>query len=186
MLIFISGGVRSGKSSFAEKMASEIAGSENNLHYIATSKPYDDEMIARIRKHQSDRSMGLQQWRTWEKSTMLDQLAGRFTDKDVVLIDCLTTLLANELFTNGCWLKEHAVIQLIQRLQSTFKVFQQNTKATLIVSNEIFNGGIPEDSGSTLYLQQLGKLHQFLTGISDQVYLLECGLARLMKEGHAK
>jgi len=183
MLIFISGGVRSGKSSFAEKIAFDIAGENAALHYIATSEPYDVEMIARIKKHQIDRAKGLKKWQTWEQSTLLDQLIPCFDDNDVVLIDCLTTLLGNELFKDGCWEDERAVGQLIGRLKETFIAYKQTTKATIIVSNEIFHEGIPRDHGSRLYMKQLGKLHQFLSSIADKAYLLESGLPRLMKEG---
>lgn len=183
MLIFISGGVRSGKSSFAEKVAFDIAGDNAPLHYIATSEPYDDEMIARIKKHQIDRAKGLKNWQTWEQSTNLDQLIPRFDNKDVVLFDCLTTLLGNELFRDGCWEDERAVDQLFSRLKDTIFAYKQNTKATIIVSNEIFYEGVPRDYGSRLYMKQLGKLHQFLTAIADKAFLMECGLPRLMKEG---
>ncbi|WP_458412642.1 bifunctional adenosylcobinamide kinase/adenosylcobinamide-phosphate guanylyltransferase [Schinkia sp. CFF1] len=183
MLIFISGGVRSGKSSYAEKVAFELAGKDNKLHYIATSEPYDQEMIMRIKKHQEDRGNGLREWLTWEQPRQLHLLLEHFSNKDVILIDCLTTLLGNELFTDDCWLNERAVNQLRRRLENTFISYKQITKATIIVSNEIFHDGIPEDRGTRLYMKELGKLHQFLTTLANQAFLVECGLARLMKEG---
>ncbi|HHY71661.1 MAG TPA: bifunctional adenosylcobinamide kinase/adenosylcobinamide-phosphate guanylyltransferase [Bacillus bacterium] len=183
MLIFISGGVRSGKSSFAEKLAMELSREAGQLHYIATSERYDDEMIARIKKHQEDRAKSSHNWQTWEQPVKLHQLLDAFTSKDVVLIDCLTTLLGNELFSEDCWLDERAVNQLSDRLKSTFAAYKLKTKATIVVSNEIFSGGIPVDEGSRLYMKELGKMHQYLTAIANQAYLLECGLARLMKEG---
>ncbi|WP_329955807.1 bifunctional adenosylcobinamide kinase/adenosylcobinamide-phosphate guanylyltransferase [Calidifontibacillus erzurumensis] len=183
-LIFISGGVRSGKSTFAEKLACSIAGKTSSLHYIATSLPYDDEMVARIKKHQLDRSEGIYKWKTWEQPMNLHYLVNQFTNRDVVLIDCLTTLLGNELFFDGCWLDEKKVEAMLNRLKNTFELYKQTAKTTIIVSNEIFSEGIPTDRGSRLYMKQLGKLHQFLITLCNEAYLLEYGVVRKMKEGH--
>lgn len=183
MLIFVSGGVRSGKSSFAEQMASKIVDHGDGLHYIATSIRYDYEMDKRIKKHQEDRKRNALEWRTWEQPTNLQILIDEFTKKDVVLIDCLTTLLGNELFSDDCWQDDHAIKRLYQRLIETFEAFKQDTKATIIVSNEVFNSGVPKDKGSFLYMKMLGSIHQVLSEMADQAFLVECGIPQLMKEG---
>src|SRR5690625_7013154 len=68
-LIFISGGVRSGKSSFAESYAAQVAESKDkNLYYLATSVSFDDEMTKRIKHHQATRGKSIYNWQTIEAS----------------------------------------------------------------------------------------------------------------------
>lgn len=183
MLIFVSGGVRSGKSTFAEHIAVRLADCNGRLHYVATSERYDTEMDKRIEKHRQDRARSGLLWRTWEQSTNLHNIVGQFTAVDVVLIDCLTTLLGNELFHDNRWQDERHLKSLFQQLMSTIGAYKQKTKATIIVSNEIFHNGVPKDSGSFVYMKMLGNIHQAITGIADQAYLVECGIPHLMKEG---
>ncbi len=100
-LIFISGGVRSGKSSFAEKLALKIACEEGGgLHYIATGVPSDLEMKERIKKHQHDREAAKYRWITVEQSINIGAIADHFNNRDILLLDCVTTLLNNELFSS--------------------------------------------------------------------------------------
>src|SRR4051812_9610181 len=99
--IFITGGVRSGKSSFAERKAVEVASKTGgHLNYLATGVPTDPEMKERIAKHQLDRSSVNHHWKTYEQSVQIGQMADGFNAEDVVLLDCVTTLLNNELFTS--------------------------------------------------------------------------------------
>lgn len=98
-ILFISGGVRSGKSTFAEELAREYAIEEEaNLHYIATSVVIDAEMKERIFLHQKGREKQVLKWTTWEKPVHLGELTCEFQKSDILLLDCLTTLVGNELF----------------------------------------------------------------------------------------
>src|SRR3990172_1777244 len=87
---FITGGARSGKSAFAEKLASEQAGKRA---YVATAQALDPEMAARIEQHRKDRGAA---WDTYEEplavAELLKKLSGRY---DAVLLDCLTLWLSN-------------------------------------------------------------------------------------------
>ena len=102
-LIFITGGVRSGKSSFAEKLAVKIAyrRTGGGLNYIATGVPFDTEMKERIKQHQQDRKTAKYQWKTVEQSINIGAIADRFNNRDILLLDCVTTLLNNELFSSS-------------------------------------------------------------------------------------
>ena len=91
--IFITGGARSGKSVFAEKLALEFGGS---LCYLATAQALDDEMEERIGLHRERRG---EQWHTLEEpldlSRVLKESDGRY---QVILVDCITLWLSNLLF----------------------------------------------------------------------------------------
>jgi adenosylcobinamide kinase/adenosylcobinamide-phosphate guanylyltransferase len=87
-LTLILGGARSGKSSYAQKLAEE---SGKSVTFIATAQAFDDEMTARIKKHQAERP---QHWQTLEIS--LD-IASQIKDikSEVVILDCITLLVTN-------------------------------------------------------------------------------------------
>ena len=96
-LTFISGGVRSGKSAFAEKILVEQAGNcGGRLVYIASGTRMDPEMEQRIETHRQDRAEN--NWLTIEKPMNLEEVVPFIRQNDFVLWDCLTTWLANELY----------------------------------------------------------------------------------------
>ena len=95
-LILITGGARAGKSTFAERLASELAG--DDVCYVATAEPLDDDMAERIAAHRATRPGG---WQTIEAPRLVaDTLAGQSARK-VTLIDCLTMLVSNLLLAVG-------------------------------------------------------------------------------------
>ena len=95
-LILITGGARAGKSTFAERLASELAG--DDVCYVATAEALDDDMADRIAAHRANRPGG---WLTVEApSRVADALAGQEARK-VMLIDCLTMLVSNLLLAIG-------------------------------------------------------------------------------------
>lgn len=162
MLIFISGGVRSGKSSFAEKLVTEL--NENRKIYLATSIPYDNEMKERVTKHQNSRKdLG---WTTIEKSTNLDEIIPLLNKDDVVLIDCLTLWLSNEMFS------DQIKIDVNNDIMKSIKNINNEVKDLVIVSNDIFSG-VPSYEETTLtYIKNLGNLHVEIVKISNVAY--EC------------
>ena len=96
MLIFITGGIKSGKSIFAEKLASE---QKKDVYYIATAIVTDDEMQERVKKHRIRRPST---WTTIEESYDFKKLSKLLPDEPtVVLIDCLTTFLTNRLWRDN-------------------------------------------------------------------------------------
>lgn len=173
MIIFVSGGVRSGKSHFAEQKAIELACHDKQLHYIATSIVYDEEMRRRIRKHQEDRVQSKMNWNTIECSTNLNKIVHQFSKNDVVLIDCLTTLLANEMFSSGN--------DDIQSIVSAIEAIGANSFSTIIVSNEIFSNGIDYEQETLNYMHKLGQLHVAVVELAKEAYLVESGIPRKKK-----
>ena len=97
-LTFISGGVRSGKSAFAERLLVEGAtAAQGRLLYIASGRAVDKEMKRRIERHKLDRAE--ESWLTIEQPVDLEKVLPFIQQNDFVLWDCLTTWLANELYT---------------------------------------------------------------------------------------
>ena len=181
-LIFISGGVRSGKSSFAERKAVEIASrTGGQLTYLATGVPSDPEMKERIEKHQRDRLAVTYQWKTLEHSVQIGKLADNFKDEDIVLLDCVTTLLNNELFSSEQAWDEH-FLETVKKNVLTGITSMKNRAGTLIVlSNEVLNEPLLGNEMVFTYGRLLGQIHQYLVMEADQVFLVEAGIPIVMK-----
>jgi adenosylcobinamide kinase / adenosylcobinamide-phosphate guanylyltransferase len=183
-LIFITGGVRSGKSSFAERMAVELAAkSGGRLTLLATGVPSDPEMKERIVKHQRDREAGNLDWRTLEKSVQIGMAADNIDKEDIVLLDCITTLLNNELYmTNRDW-SEEFLIKVKDNIVSGIIDIKNRAKTMIVVSNEVLYEPLPENNLVLTYVKLLGTIHQILVREADQAFLVEAGIPIMMKEG---
>jgi adenosylcobinamide kinase / adenosylcobinamide-phosphate guanylyltransferase len=182
-LVFISGGVRSGKSSFAEKVAADIAGQTGGqLHYIAAGQSTDSEMKNRIARHQKDRLESGLNWKTWEQSRDLRQLSGAFSSNDIVLLDCITTLLNNEFFASEDeWKNPQFQNQVIGSIKEGVEQIAESCHTLVVVSNEVLNESLGENELVFTYGKILGQLHQHLTAMAKRAYLVEAGIPILMK-----
>ena len=183
-IIFITGGVRSGKSTFAEKMA-EInwkIKESGKLHYLASMQPSDEEMKQRIHVHQEGRLDSGLQWNTWEKPTSIGDLAQNFSSQDVVLLDCLTTWLNNELFyQEDGWQDQAFIRQLFEKMWSNMMEVSQRAETFIIVSNEVLNEQIANRDLVFTYRCLLGNLHQRIVREAREAYLVEAGIPITMK-----
>lgn len=175
-LILITGGARSGKSTFGEKITSSLAKKEgNSLHYIATSRPSDEEMQQRIHRHKEQRNISGFVWKTWECPRGLKAIVSHFGPKDIVLLDCLTILLANELFS------DRKNDQVTESILQPIDDLKQCCRALVVVSNEVLNEPLPDDPLIQTYARLLGNLHRELVKRASAAYLVEMGVPVLMK-----
>lgn len=182
-LIFITGGVRSGKSSYAERTAARIAEkTAGKLHYIAAGKASDSEMEARIRKHQDDRDKSGLGWTTWEKPSKLEEISGNFSNQDIILFDCLTTLLNNEFFrAEDLWQTRKFQESLSSEILRAIIEIRKKCSCLIIVSNEVLNEAIGENELVFIYAKILGKLHKEIVKLADEAFLVEAGIPIQMK-----
>ncbi|WP_163183857.1 bifunctional adenosylcobinamide kinase/adenosylcobinamide-phosphate guanylyltransferase [Neobacillus sedimentimangrovi] len=181
-LIFITGGVRSGKSSFAERLATEFADKTGGkLTYIATGVPSDREMKLRIKKHQRDRLAKGSIWRTLEQPVNIGDLASKISENDIILLDCVTTLLNNQLFVANRNLDESDLAAVKERIQTGIIELRNRAKTVIVVSNEVLHEPIFHDHFILMYGKLLGQIHQFLVNLADQAYLVEAGIPIIMK-----
>lgn len=183
-LYFITGGVRSGKSSFAEKKAVDLATrSGGNLHYLACSRSADDEMEKRIDRHRKDRESSPLAWRTSEYPTDITRIRQDLNSKSIVLLDCLTTLLDNELFLPGVPLEEEFLHQTFTKIIEGIDEIRNEAQCLIIVSNEVVQETIFQNEFLHIYGKMLGLLHQSIVGKADEAYLVESGIPIRKKEG---
>jgi adenosylcobinamide kinase/adenosylcobinamide-phosphate guanylyltransferase len=138
-------------------------------------------MKERIEKHQRDRLAVTYQWKTLEHSVQIGKLADNFKDKDIVLLDCVTTLLNNELFSSEQAWDEH-FLETVKKNVLTGITSMKNRAGTLIVvSNEVLNEPLCANEIVFTYGRLLGRIHQYLVKEADQVFLVEAGIPIVMK-----
>jgi adenosylcobinamide kinase/adenosylcobinamide-phosphate guanylyltransferase len=167
-VIVITGGQRSGKSSYAQKIALSL--SENPV-YLATSRVWDDEYRARIIRHQADRG---KEWTNIEEEKFLSQheLSGR-----VVLIDCVTLWATNFFFDNN------ADVDLsLSHLKEEFLKLLSKDATFLFVTNEIGLGGVSPDELQRKFTDLQGWFNQYIAGKADEVILMISGIPVIIKK----
>ncbi len=172
-LIFILGGARSGKTTYAQKLAVELGG--DSVLFVATAEGKDEEMEARISAHQAARPAA---WRTLEAPLQVgDALAGRAGEASVVLVDCLTLLVTNAMLAlgeePGAQEAEAAVRAEVQSLLAAQK---QSAATFIIVSNEVGLGLVPPYPLGRLYRDLLGMANQAIAAQAQRVYWMVAGI----------
>lgn len=171
-LIFITGGVRSGKSSFAEQYVMNEQANRNV--YIASGMAVDMEMKERIQRHQDDRENYPVEWVTIEQPRHFEQVVPQINPGDGVLWDCVTTWLANELYESQMDEVEMLLFEAIDQLLEKAKVL-------VIVSNEVLDEPVSKYEYTALYQEWIGRLHQKLVAKADHAFEMEYGISHQWK-----
>ncbi|GAK83815.1 adenosylcobinamide-phosphate guanylyltransferase [Vibrio ponticus] len=169
----ILGGARSGKSSYAESLA--LGSDKPFRHYIATATVTDDEMAQRIAHHQARRD---EHWQLHEVPLELSSALARLSEKDVVLIDCLTLWMSNVIFEGGETASEQAINQ---RVEALIEALQHCAAEVILVSNEVGLGVVPMGEVSRLFVDHAGWMNQALAKIADRVTFVAAGLPLSLK-----
>jgi adenosylcobinamide kinase/adenosylcobinamide-phosphate guanylyltransferase len=174
-LALILGGTRSGKSGFALEMAKNFS---TPRLYLATAEAGDEEMAARIAQHRQDRGEG------WDTIEVPLELTGAIATAQgryqVILADCLTLWLSNWLIRGGNRADLKSVcLDLVNILKKT-------DTPTILVSNEVGWGIVPEHPLAREFRDWVGWLHQLLAAAADLVVLMVAGLPLTVKSSNNK
>lgn len=177
-LILVLGGVRSGKSAYAQELAQQLG--EHRVLFVATAEAGDEEMARRIAVHRQSRPPT---WRTLEAPRNVGKAIGRsLEDASVVLVDCMTLLVSNVILALSespeSFQAERAVQQEVQGL---LQACQTSTATSIVVSNEVGLGLVPDNPLGRLYRDLLGQANQALAAHAEAVYLMVAGLAVELK-----
>ena len=169
--LFVLGGCRSGKSSYALKRAQE-ASAKNNI-FIATCIPLDDEMKLRVDSHRQERG---RQWQTVEAPVRLAEAIVKINaGAGIVLVDCLTLWINNLLMENQ---DSDFVLEQVQGLTRAVK---SAVCPVIIVSNEVGTGIVPENKLARLYRDLVGSTNQIVAECVDQVVWVVAGIPVTIK-----
>lgn len=173
MIYLITGGARSGKSTFAESLYK----GEKGVVYIATSKVFDKEMEERINHHRESRPS---EWRTYEGNYGLVKAV---QEEENYLLDCITVLTSNIMFDMSKDITyidfnlqkeiEDKVIFEVKNLIDKIKVNNYNL---VLVTNEVGSSIVPQHHISRVFRDIQGRVNQRIASLCDQVYLVCCGI----------
>lgn len=189
MLDLITGGSGSGKSEYAETLAVS-AHKENpggKLYYIATMYPYDEECLKRIEKHRRMRKE--KGFTTIECYTRLKEI--KVTKKDVVLLECMSNLLANEMYREEGSLKEAVHLKETDKEQPKDRLYEvilepvfllkEQAAHVIVVTNEVFSDGMEYEEETMRYVELLGRINCEIGEKADGVTEVVCGIPVLRK-----
>jgi adenosylcobinamide kinase/adenosylcobinamide-phosphate guanylyltransferase len=164
-ITFVLGGSRSGKSLYATKLAK---GRAERVVFVATAAALDKEMQLRIKLHRKNRPS---HWKTIEEPKKLSSLIKNFPLKfDLIIIDCLTLFISN-LLLEGCTDK-----YIENEIESTLKILKKYNFDSILVSNEVGLGIVPDNPLARRFRDLAGKINQNVAGRADKVFFLVSGI----------
>ena len=166
-IILITGGQRSGKSSYAQKLALKLS---PNPVYLATSRVWDDEHRQRILRHQAERGA---QWTNLEEEKTLSKQS---VENRVVVIDCMTLWATNFFFDN-----DSDVEKSLHEIKEEFDRFTSQSATFIFVTNEIGLGGVSENQIQRRFTDLQGWMNQYVAQKADEVIFMVSGLPLQVK-----
>ncbi len=185
MFIVVTGGSGSGKSEYAEEKTVSVFEKvfAENLIYAATMRPFGQDALFRIKRHRNMRKgKGFVTVECFSCIESLERLSGLTLYKSVVLLECLSNLVANEMFLeDGSVL---GVSTVTDRVIKGLKFLVRKCAGLIVVTNEIFSDGLVEYDDLTLnYIKALGNVNRFIALSADSVVEVVCGIPIRVKGG---
>ena len=172
-IILVTGGARSGKSSFAEKLALKLG--NGRAAYIATAQILDEEMNFRVKLHQSRRGAN---WQTFEApfnaGKKISEAAENF---DAILFDCVTMYVSNFLCASAVINEKFLYDELGGLIQKLIDAAKSSDATTIFVTNEVGWGIVPENTLARRFRDLTGLANQMLAAEAEKVFLTVAGLA---------
>lgn len=180
MIILITGGSRSGKSEYGEKLIQD----KKEVLYIATGVITDSEMLERVRKHKERRNNC---WKTYEGWQDLSEAIEKDENK-YILLDSVTTMLTNIMFQKERdfeKIQEEEINEILKIAKEEFhnliNIVKRDNKNIIMITDEVGSGIIPEYKISRIFRDLLGSLNSYIASISDELYLVCCGIPLKVK-----
>ena len=166
-IIFITGGARSGKSQYAVKIAKETG---EEVTFVATCIPADNEMRQRIEEHKKARPSG---WHTVEEGLNLPEAIAKIATP-VIILDCLTLWVSNLM---------GAKRDVEEASKELFDALKKVKGTAIIVSNEVGDGIVPNNRLARKFRDIAGVVNQWMAQVADEVYLMVVGIPVKIKGG---
>ncbi len=175
-IILISGGQRSGKSSYAESLA--LSMSEHPI-YVATARVWDKEFASRIQKHKDARGP---MWVNIEEEKQLSNISlpssNNLDAKNIIVIDCVTLWATNFYYDtiNNPINIDYSVKEILEKIKEEFNAFTSKYATFIFVTNEIGLGGVSPNKAQREFTDILGWLNQYIASKADEVVLMISGI----------
>ncbi|KAA0257842.1 bifunctional adenosylcobinamide kinase/adenosylcobinamide-phosphate guanylyltransferase [Deferribacter autotrophicus] len=166
MVTLITGGIKSGKTSYAIKLALTY---EKRI-YLATAEPFDEEMKKKIERHRAERE---NRFDTIEEPVEIVKVLGSIKDCDVVVLDCLTTWVNNLMYY------KRDVDNYFKELTNLLPEISYNL---IIITNEVGLGIVPAGQETRRYVNFLGIINQKVAAVANNCILMVSGIPVKIKE----
>ena len=172
-MILISGGSGSGKSEYAERRAVALHNRNGGaLLYAATMMIYDEESRRRVARHREMRAgKGFETVEMPMNIASVSACAG-----DTVLIECMSNLLANEMYETG-----GSGDGCVAAITDGAHALLARGVNLVVVTNEVFSDGIRYDDSTMLYISRLGEINRTLAAWADEMVEVVCGIPLIHK-----
>jgi adenosylcobinamide kinase/adenosylcobinamide-phosphate guanylyltransferase len=167
-IIFITGGQRSGKSSFAQKLALQKS---SHPIYLATARNWDEDFNKRIKKHQDDRGP---EWTNIEEEKSISSL--KIPDNAVVVLDCITLWLTNFFVDN-----KNDVNLCLKQAKLEFENFAKKNITAIVASNEIGMSLHAQTETGRKFTDLQGWMNQYIAKKANEVYFIISGISQKIK-----
>lgn len=161
-MIFLTGGARSGKSSFATFLATRFGAP---VTLIATARVDDDEMARRVEEHRLRRP---QDWTVFEEPIDLVAAVRSAPNLDTVIIDCVTLWISNLMV-------ERDDNEISSAVGSAIDAIEGRTGETIVVSNEVGAGVVPMNAVGRRFRDLQGRSNQSFASAAESAYLVVAG-----------
>ncbi|MCM1087323.1 MAG: bifunctional adenosylcobinamide kinase/adenosylcobinamide-phosphate guanylyltransferase [Muribaculaceae bacterium] len=203
MMVLILGGSGSGKSGYAEKIAVSLARRTMPGYYLATMQVWDDEGRRKVENHRKLRDG--KGFLTIEQPTDISQALEKMQPGEkVALLECISNLAANEMFSPGeaqteaklaaqldIQVEEAAAgkletqleIQVAEKIIRDVALLKEKTTHLVVVSNNVFEDGINYDAATMAYMRAMGRVNCELAALTDWVIEVVAGIPLVVKEG---
>ena len=173
MITLITGGARSGKSSFGESLYKD----KENVVYIATSKVMDKEMEDRVLVHKKSRPSF---WRTYEGNYNLNKAIGL---EENYILDCITVLTSNIMFDItkkqdkiSLNMQKKVEDTIYNELKNLINSIRERDYNLVLVTNEVGYSLVPNNHIGRVFRDIQGRINQRIASLSDEVFLVCCGI----------
>lgn len=161
-ITFITGGARSGKSSFAQQLAEQQS---QQPVYLATARIWDEDFARRIKRHQDDRD---DRWQTVEEEK---ELSKHDFHRQTVLMDCVTLWLTNFFHDS-----DYQIDEALEAAKAEWQKFIEQDMNLIVVSNELGMGVHPENEMARKFADLQGWMNQHIARQANTVYLMVSGI----------
>lgn len=176
--VLVTGGARSGKSSFAEETVCRFG---DKILYIATAIDFDDEMKERIRRHRQQRPSS---WETLEAFRDFDRILHyRLEGRDAVLLDCITIMVSNIMLQKAMDWEDLSVDEVnevekevTEQVGILLSIIKESNIPFILVTNELGMGVVPPSALGRAVRDIAGRVNQQLARAADEVYLCVSGI----------
>lgn len=177
-VILVTGGSRSGKSSFAQNRAQGLPGPRL---FVATCPVLDEEMRARINRHKALRTG--QGWDTIEEEIDLPRTIREAQTHPTLLVDCLTLWVNNLMYRAEQSHQEMTESHMESRCLEVLAACLEHPGTVIFVTNEVGWGIVPANALARRYRDLAGRCNQTIAAGADEVVLVVCGIATYLKKG---